>query len=252
NTFSEFINDKIEKNGILVYFAEDDELNNICSRSTKEIEYISYSTPNYHIKNKRVVINADPGEKEVQIFGKHNLQNLEGARKVCNQLGVDNERFFKAIKDFKGASRRLEHIAKGKNCDVFRDFAHAPSKLKASIEAVKEQYPERELIACIELHTYSSLTPEFLKEYKGSMNKTDISIAYLNPHAIKLKNLSPISEEQLRDAFNNNELKIYNDSKRLFQDLSAYSFHNKVFLLMSSGNFDGVDIENEFLINFRE
>ena len=137
----------------------------------------------------------------MQIFGDHNLQNISGAQLVCRQLGLTDEQFYAAIAEFKGASRRLEVLAETENCVVFNDFAHSPSKLKATTEAVKTQFPERKLVACLELHTFSSLKKEFLPQYKNSMDAADLAIVYFNPHTIAHKKLEPITEQQVAEAF---------------------------------------------------
>ena len=169
--------------------------------------------------------------------------NLEGARIVCNLLGVENEKFYHAISTFKGAARRLELLAKNETVSVFKDFAHSPSKLKATTEAVHQQFPDRKIIACMELHTFSSLNENFLDLYKGSMDKADIAIVYFNPQTIEHKKLNPISETQVKDAFGNPELKIFTDSKKMMHYLLEMNHRNSVVLMMSSGTFDGINLD---------
>ena len=167
--------------------------------------------------------------------------NLNGARLVCNQIGINDTDFYNAIQSFKGASKRLELVKKNANTAIYKDFAHSPSKLKATTSAVKEQYKNRELVACMELHTFSSLTKEFLLEYNNCMNVADVAIVYYNPHTLEHKKLEPISVDQVKSAFNREDLIVYTNSEILLQDLLNINWKNKNLLMMSSGNFDGID-----------
>jgi UDP-N-acetylmuramate: L-alanyl-gamma-D-glutamyl-meso-diaminopimelate ligase len=157
-------------------------------------------------------------------------------------VDVSDEAFYRAIQSFKGAARRLELIAKSLRLTVFKDFAHSPSKLKATTQAVKEQFSGKKTIACMELHTFSSLNADFLNEYKGSMDDADVAIVYYNPHTIEHKKLHPISIQQVKDAFARQDLLIFNDSALLKKHLEQYPFNGDVLLMMSSGNFDGIDL----------
>jgi len=179
---------------------------------------------------------------QLKLFGKHNLLNLSGAKAVCNQLGIKDDVFFEAVSQFRGATKRLELVDSNERVNVYKDFAHSPSKLKATINAVKEQYPDRELVSCMELHTFSSLTAEFLKQYKGAMQNTDIAIVYFNPHTIQHKKIPPISIQQIQESFDRKDIKVYNDISILLEDLLKMQWQNKNLLMMSSGNFDGLDI----------
>src|ERR1041385_957953 len=156
-------------------------------------------------------------------------------------MGVSMEKFDEAIQSFKGAARRLELVRKEGTFSCFKDFVHSPSKLKATTAAVKKQFPGRKVVACMELHTFSSLTSEFLKEYNGSMNMADEAFVYFNPHTIAHKKLAPISEAQVKEAFAREDLKVSTDSKALVEELQSRNWNNSVLLLMTSGNFDGVD-----------
>jgi UDP-N-acetylmuramate: L-alanyl-gamma-D-glutamyl-meso-diaminopimelate ligase len=169
--------------------------------------------------------------------------NINGARLVCNELGIDDNDFYSAISSFSGASKRLEFVAENEFTTVFKDFAHSPSKPMATTKAVKEQFPGRDLVGCIELHTYSSLSEKFLSHYKGCMDAVDIPKVYFNPHTIKLKRLPAITKEQVKEAFANDDIEVYTDSDRLLYDLLAINWKNKNLLMMSSGNFDGIDFE---------
>jgi UDP-N-acetylmuramate: L-alanyl-gamma-D-glutamyl-meso-diaminopimelate ligase len=179
----------------------------------------------------------------LQIFGKHNLLNLNGARLVCNQLGISDLAFFHAIQSFQGASKRLELIAQTGNRRVYKDFAHAPSKVKATLQAVKEQFPGRKVIACLELHTYSSLNKDFLGHYEGSLEPADFAIVYFNPHALQIKRLPAITPEQVREGFRKEGLEVFTESRKMVDRLNEETDPDEVLLLMSSGNYDGVDLK---------
>ncbi len=181
----------------------------------------------------------------MKVFGEHNLMNLEGARKVCKELGISNQAFYTAIQSFSGASKRLEIVANNNTATVFKDFAHSPSKLVATTNAVNSQYPNRHLVACMELHTYSSLSEKFLSHYKGCLDNADTAIVYFSSHAIQLKRLPEITAEQVKKAFDNPKIKVYTNSQKLQEDLQEMNWKNKNLLMMSSGNFDGIDI-NDF------
>ena len=236
--------DQVPVSGKLIYCECDPEVKQLVDQSATPATKIAYGIPKHEIRNGTTWLKTDSGEIPLIVFGDHNLMNLEGARAVCNLLGIGNEQFYKAIQSFKGAARRLELLAKTDDVAVFKDFAHSPSKLKATTEAVRQQYPNRTLVACMELHTFSSLNEEFLDQYKGSMDGCDIGIVYFNPHTIEHKKLKPISPERVKEAFGNAGLKIYTDSNRLVNDLFQMDPKGKVFLMMSSGNFDGLSLED--------
>lgn len=250
--FEKFI-DLIEPNGTLAYCENDDVLVGTVNKfKNNSIEKTAYGIAKHSIENGITYI-YDSQEKKIplKIFGNHNLMNLEAARIVCKALGIFDDAFYSSIQTFKGAAKRLEFVAGNNHFAVYKDFAHSPSKLKATTSAVKQQFPERKIIACMELHTFSSLNENFLKEYTGSMNTADEAIVYYNPHTIAHKKLKPISDEQVKDAFNNLTLKVYTNSQELINYLENKSWKNSVLLLMSSGNFDGVDINKfgEQLVN---
>lgn len=230
----------IPKDGTFIYCKDDEN----CREIAKKIHHpnvIGYTLPEYLIENHTYKLLIDDKKIPLQIFGKHNLLNMQAARLACNSIGVSDEDFYKSIQNFKGASKRLELISENENCAIYKDFAHSPSKLKATIDAVKEKFPERELVAGIELHTFSSLTADFLKEYAHTMDNADMAIVYFNPHTIAHKKLPPITNEMIYSAFENKNIKIYQDSKVLLNYLSSLEWKNKNLLMMSSGNFDGVD-----------
>lgn len=239
--FRMFIN-LIDEEGTLIYCENDEVLNEVAYYAHNPALKLPYGTPKNRIENGVTYLLTEFGEIPLQIFGDHNLQNLNGARMICNQLDVTDEEFYGAIQDFKGAAKRLELIAKNDQTAVYKDFAHSPSKLKATTQAVKQQYKNREVIACMELHTFSSLNKNFLKEYDGSMAAADEAYVYYNEHTIAHKKLDPISPGDVQAAFNSKNVTVYNDSQALFDMLSQKDWKNKVLLLMSSGNFDGIDL----------
>ena len=244
NQFEIFV-DLIEPNGSLIYCNEDSELQKVAANSgnTNNIKKIPYSIPKHRIENGITFIEEGQNEIPLQIFGNHNLMNLNGARLVCNKLGLNNSQFYDAIQSFTGASKRLELVSKTDNFSFYKDFAHSPSKLKATTQAVKQQFENRKVIACMELHTFSSLNETFLAEYNGAMNDADEAIVYFNPHTIAHKKLKPITEVQVLNYFNCKDLKVFTNSNDLITYLKSKSLKNHVLLMMSSGNFDGIDFK---------
>ncbi|MFN3341388.1 MAG: UDP-N-acetylmuramate--L-alanine ligase [Flavobacteriales bacterium] len=235
--------DLIEPNGALVYFKGDEILSGLAKTRGKQIEKLPYDAHPAKVKNGVTYLQTEEGKEiAISVFGQHNLQNLNGARLVLNRAGVSDEQFYHAIPSFRGASRRLELLGEKKDRSIFRDFAHSPSKLKATVAAVKEQFPDRRLIACMELHTFSSLTAAFLKEYAGCMDQADIALVYFNPHTIAHKRVDPISEEQVKEAFAREDLQVYTASSAIITAIRKFDLGNSSLLLMSSGNFDGVDL----------
>lgn len=241
--FRIFIN-LIEENGVLIYCREDSVLKELAEEKNERITKKGYSVPEHTIVNGKTMILSGGKEIPLLIFGEHNLMNLEGARLVLENCGVTSEMFYEAIQSFKGAARRLEFVAGNDSFSMYKDFAHSPSKLKATTAAVKKQFPDRKLVACMELHTFSSLNEKFLSEYIGSMSLADEAIVYFNPHTIAHKKLQPISEEQVKTAFGGNNIKVFTDSKMMAEFLQAKSWDNSNLLMMSSGNFDGVDLKS--------
>lgn len=230
----------VEQGGKLIYYAGDPEVKRIGERfaaERRDAGAVAYEVPDYRIDNGVTYWHGTP----LQVFGRHNLQNIEAAKAVCMALGVAEADFVRLIAGFKGASRRLERIADGQGTTVFKDFAHSPSKLEATIQAVKEQFPQRKLVACMELHTFSSLSREFLSHYKGCMDKADVAVVYYNPHAIAHKKLPPITDEMVFEGFGRADLQVYHDSAALTADLKSRAWQGANLLWMTSGNFDGVD-----------
>lgn len=235
--------DTMVKGGMMVYNEEDAEVKKVVEETSNQIKKYAYKTPEYTIENGATLLDTAEGEIPLEIFGKHNLQNLEGARSICFHLGVSEEEFYEAVADFKGASKRLEKIGENEQTVIFKDFAHSPSKVEATTNAVKEQYENRKLLACLELHTYSSLNEDFLKEYVGTLDKADEAVVFYSPHAVKIKRLKEVSERQIAKAFKRDNLIIYTDPKAFKEFLFSKDLVDTVLLLMSSGNYGGLDFE---------
>lgn len=232
----------IEPQGYLIYCNEDAVLAEVCSKNYPNLQSkTSYSVPNHVIENGITYLLVDHKRIPLQIFGNHNLMNLNGARLVCNKINISDAQFYEAIQSFKGAAKRLELVYKNDVFNFYKDFAHSPSKLKATTNAVKQQFTNRYTVACMELHTFSSLTEEFLNEYNGAMDLVDEAIVYFNPHTIAHKKLKEITVEQVKKAFNRADLKVFTKSSDVTGYLKSINWQNKVLLMMSSGNFDGID-----------
>lgn len=242
--FETFIN-LIEPNGCLIYCQEDEQLRETANTAgvSNHLTKIPYSIPNHRIENGTTIIKDNGKDIPLAVFGNHNLLNLNGARLVCHQLGLNDIQFYDAIQSFTGAAKRLELVIKTSDFAFYKDFAHSPSKLKATTQAVKQQFKNRSLLACMELHTFSSLTETFLSEYNGAMNDADEAIVYFNPHTIVHKKLQTITATQMLTYFNRKDLKVFTDSSALIEHLKSKSLKHHVLLMMSSGNFDGIDFK---------
>ncbi len=238
--FEKFIH-LIEPEGNLIYCTADTELKSLVEKTDAPLTKIPYAVPPNIIENGVTYLIEKGTKIPLKIFGEHNLMNLQGAKLVCEKLGVSADKFYEAIQSFTGAAKRLESVKIANDFAFYKDFAHSPSKLKATIEAMKAQFPNRHLVACMELHTFSSLNENFLKEYKGCMQDADDAIVYFNPHTIEHKKLKPISMEQVQQAFADKKLKVFTESKQVSDYLKGITWANKNLLMMTSGNFDGVD-----------
>ena len=234
---------QITHGGAIVYNQEDIEVKQVVEATQNQIKKYPYQTPRYSVENGDTLLDTQDGAMPIEVFGKHNLNNLEGARWICQLMGVQQEDFYQAIATFKGASKRLEKIAQGPTSIAYKDFAHSPSKVSATTQALKNQYPERSLLACLELHTYSSLNPEFLSEYKGALDVADIAVVFYSPKAVKIKKLEAVSSAQILNAFQREDLLVFTDPTAFQDYLFAQDFNNTSLLLMSSGNYGGLDFE---------
>ncbi|MBW7868685.1 MAG: peptidoglycan synthetase [Brumimicrobium sp.] len=230
----------ISEDGTLVYNSEDENICKVAEKQKGRIELIPYSTPSYSSVDEGTIFHYNKKDFPLKIFGQHNLQNLVGAMNIAKSIGIQEENFLEAMADFTGAGKRLEKVSETKERIVFKDFAHSPSKLKATTKAVKEQFSSRKLVACMELHTFSSLKKEFLPQYKNAMAEADKAIVYFNPKVVEHKKLTPITKEEVLQAFGNN-IEVANETQEVLQFIERESTENMVLLMMSSGNFDGID-----------
>lgn len=246
-TFDDYIKqfdlllDSIEPGGVVIYNNTDSEVSNVVDRTTNEVKKFAYSLPDYEVQDGEAILNTEEGHVPLSIFGKHNMNNLEGARWICNQMGINDEQFYEAITSFKGAARRLETIETNNGVKAFRDFAHAPSKVTATVNAVKESFPNRRVIACLELHTFSSLNIEFMDQYLGSMDAADIRYVYFNPEVVAHKRLPELNTEAIQEKFGDSQLKVFDNNSMLISQIKSNLKSNDVLLIMSSGSFDGID-----------
>jgi UDP-N-acetylmuramate: L-alanyl-gamma-D-glutamyl-meso-diaminopimelate ligase len=235
--------DSLTNGGIMVYNEEDAIVKEVVESSTHTIKKYPYSTPTYEIEDGITAIDTPDGMMPLEIFGDHNLQNLAGAKWICQHMGIDEDDFYEAIASFKGASKRLEKIAENKQTVIFKDFAHSPSKVKATTEAVKKQYAQREVIACLELHTYSSLNAEFLGEYQGALDQADKAVVFYSPHAVKIKQLDEVTTAQIGAAFGREDLMMFTNPAEFKAFLFSQNLEQTALVLMSSGNYGGLDFE---------
>ena len=246
NQFEMFL-DTIVQGGVLVYNKLDKEVEKITLRCEKSIRKLEYSMPEHFIKDGKTFLITDEGDIPLNIFGDHNLSNLAGAKLICQLMGVHDEEFYSSIISFKGADKRLETILEMKDRLIFKDFAHSPSKVEATTKALKKQFQERKLIALLELHTFSSLNENFINQYRDTLNSADLAILYYDPNAVLKKGLSEINHQEIINAFNDKNLKVFSDNIKLEEFLLNQSFANSNLLFMSSGNYASIDLA--FLIN---
>ena len=235
--------DSMINGGSMVYNVEDEHVKEIVESSENHIKKYPYTTPKHFIENGITYLETPEGDLPLEIFGIHNLQNLAGAKWICQHMGIDEDDFYEAIASFKGASKRLEKIAATKSTVIFKDFAHSPSKVEATTKAVKEQFNDWTVLACLELHTYSSLNAEFLAEYKGALDAADKAVVFYSPHAVKIKQLEEVTKDQIAQAFERDDLVIFTNP----QEFKTFLFHQNLektaVVLMSSGNYGGLDFE---------
>lgn len=234
---------KIEEGGVLIYNESDEVLKQLVEGHKREdIRYQPYSVPRHAIENGKTTVTVDGATGPLRVFGNHNLMNLYAAYYACKELGVTAGDFVNAIGSFTGAAKRLELLAANEHTNVYRDFAHAPSKVKATIEAVKQQYPNRKLVGVLELHTFSSLNEQFMSEYKGAMDKADVAVVFYSKHALELKRMPFLPAEKVYEGFAKEGLLVMNDRETLENWLRQQSFTDSNLVLMSSGNYDGIDM----------
>jgi UDP-N-acetylmuramate: L-alanyl-gamma-D-glutamyl-meso-diaminopimelate ligase len=234
--------DTIEPNGHLVYFANDIEIESIVKETSKNISTIPYIEHPFELEPDKTYLKVSETKIPLNVFGHHNMENISAAKQVCNLLNIEENEFYKSISSFKGAAKRLQKISSGHTSDVMLDFAHAPSKVLATVKAMKDSFPFRKLVACLELHTFSSLNPKFLIEYKGTLNHADFPIVFFNPKTLEHKKLPPIDPDFIKESFGNPNLIVFTDPDKLSDFLLKHFWDNTNLLLMSSGNFSGLEI----------
>jgi UDP-N-acetylmuramate: L-alanyl-gamma-D-glutamyl-meso-diaminopimelate ligase len=235
--------DKISEGGTLIYFEDDTEVKTLAMAAANNIRKIGYKVHGY-FQNKTGFYAATINRiVPVMIFGEHNMQNLAAAHEACLVSGISEDDFYCAIQSFKGTSKRLQKLNENENGTVYLDFAHSPSKVKATVEAVTSRYPDSDIIAVLELHTYSSLNSDFLSLYKGTLNKASHAFVYYNSHSLELKKLPPLTGQMIKDAFADEKIRISDDSSEMFSLIKNMTFHSPVFLFMSSGDFNGYHLK---------
>lgn len=234
--------DKIEAGGVLIYNASDPVLNKLVNEHPSHVRRVPYALPDHLISNGETIITIEGLPGSLKVFGNHNLQNVQAAYLACKELGIQASQFVSAISTFTGAAKRLELLAAGNDVSVYRDFAHAPSKVKATMQAVKHQFPDRKLVAVLELHTYSSLNEEFMQEYAGAMDEADEAVVFYSKHALELKRMPDLHPDKVRAGFGKNDLQVFNKKDELEQWLRSRQYEQANLLLMSSGNYDGLDV----------
>ncbi|AZA88432.1 peptidoglycan synthetase [Chryseobacterium shandongense] len=232
----------ITPGGILVYNEEDPEVVKVVENAENYFRKIPYKTPEYEITNGKVHLKTEMGDVPLSVFGAHNLLNLEGARHICHTLGIMDEDFYEAIMSFKGASKRLEKVERDDNGTLYKDFAHAPSKVKAAVKAFCEQFKSEKKYGFLELHTYSSLNPVFLEQYDHAMDGLEEAIVFYSEDALKIKRMEPISPDLIKEKFKNQNLKVFTNAAELHAYWNTLDKTQGVYLMMSSGNFGGLDL----------
>lgn len=234
----------IEPGGAVVYNATDPEVVRLVEACKNPIKKFPYNLPSHFISNGETFLETPEGAVPLQVFGNHNLLNIEGARWLCNQIGVDDAAFYEAIASFKGANNRLERLAQKNGSTVFKDFAHAPSKVSATVTAVKQQFGKTTVVACLELHTFSSLNAEFLKQYQGALDAADVAVVFFSKKALAHKRLPEISAAQVAKAFGRTDVRVYDNRADFEVFCSNFGHRPAVLLLMSSGNFEGLPLQD--------
>lgn len=239
----ELFADATPKGGSLVICEEDNIATIIANKQREDVNLFMYNTHPHRIKGGQVYLKGPEGEVQMQIFGAHNMQNISGAYQVCKRIGITDKQFYEAIASFKGAAKRMQLLKKNDQTSVYRDFAHAPSKLEASVRALKEQHPEHKLVACLELHTFSSLNKDFLPQYQNTFAAADTPVVYYNPQVVEQKRLEAVSEEDIKKAFDQPNLEVFTNAAELEAFLKKQDLKKANLLMMSSANFGGIDLE---------
>lgn len=231
----------LPKDGSLIYCEEDEEVKRVSENTRCPARLIPYSTPPNKVVDGITYVIINGKEIPLKVFGNHNLQNMMAAKFACMEAGISEEQFWEAIPLFKGTAKRLETIKETNTSIIYRDFAHAPSKLKATINAVKHLFPERKLIAAYELHTFSSLNKTFLPQYHQSMQEADVKAVLFSKHALEMKKMPMLDEHEVAQKFGEG-VKVFTNQVELKEYLQSFYTGKENVLLMSSGTFDGMDL----------
>ncbi|MFK7809959.1 MAG: UDP-N-acetylmuramate--L-alanine ligase [Saprospiraceae bacterium] len=236
--------ESIRKTGHLYVYQNDKHLKKLIKQLDSKLKTTSYEAFPHDIENGKVIVNSGKRKVKLDIFGQHNMENMQAAHLACQQVGISTEEFIKAIKTFKGAAKRLQLLKKNKTGgEAFLDFAHAPSKVAATTKAMRARAGTQKVVACLELHTFSSLNKKFLSQYKGSLDAADKAIVYFSEHTLKMKKLKPITREEVAKAFAHKNIQVFTDNKKVISALKRFKFTDKKLLLMSSGTFSGIDLK---------
>lgn len=239
--FEDLING-MEKLGVLLYDKTDKVLKEVCEKEHDGILKFPYEKHPYKVENGRVHLETAGGDVPLFIFGEHNMKNLQGAKIILDQIGITEEMFYEAIKSFKGAAKRLETLGSNNNTIIYRDFAHAPSKVGATTNATKELFDNRRLVACYELHTYSSLNKDFLPQYSQKLDDADVAVVFFSPHTLEMKKMPELSIDDIRNYFGREDLKVFTKQEDLVNFLKGQNWFHSNLLMMSSGTFGGMDL----------
>jgi len=234
--------DKISEGGRLLYCGDDPEVVKLANKTARKIDILPYYKHPYIQDHNGISLVCGNRTVPIELFGEHNMQNISSAKGAVTSVGISENDFYGAISTFTGTAKRLQKILETEKGTAYIDFAHSPSKVKATVDAVASRYPGREIIACFELHTFSSLSSNFLPHYAGTLENATCPYIYFSNHALELKKLPKISKDEVMQAFANKKARVYNNSNELFADLKGEGYKKPVFLFMSSGNFDGQDI----------
>ena len=232
----------IQPKGHLVFAQNDKSALKVSKKAGTDITLLPYTEHPFEVKNNATYLKNSDELVKIKVFGKHNLENIAAALNVCKIVGITESEFYKSIASFSGAARRMQKLASNETVDVFTDFAHAPSKVRATVKALKEAYPNRKLVACLELHTFSSLNKSFLNEYSGTLNEADFPLVFYTPSTIEHKKLPPLDPNFVKQKFGNASVKVFNNPKELYQHILKHPWYNTNLLFMSSGNFGGLDL----------
>jgi UDP-N-acetylmuramate: L-alanyl-gamma-D-glutamyl-meso-diaminopimelate ligase len=235
--------DMTPKAGVLIYNQDDEQVMRVCVPRNPDVKYIGYTIHEHEVYNGTTYLKAKKENMPLQVFGEHNLRNISAAKEVCKQVGIKASAFYEALASFKGAARRLELLGHHNTTRIYKDFAHAPSKVMATTQALKQQFPERKLIACLELHTFSSLNKDFLPQYKNALDAADLPIVYFNAKTLEHKRMPPLTEQDIRSAFDNDRMQVFTENQNLAAFLKSLNWENQNLILMSSGTYNQMDLQ---------